>query len=201
MTAPGAVGPDADAPLGAAPRGRLLAVDYGERRVGLAVSDPLGMIASPAGAIIRRAGKRAPIAEILRQGETIGARGFVLGLPLDGAGEDTPRAVEVRRIAGEIVRRTGLPVYLVDERYTTASALRTVRELGGSTRGRKADVDAMAAAVLLRHALTLGDGAFAAARVTAPSPASDSDAPDDAPPAPLTRDPIDPSVGAVGDDA
>jgi putative Holliday junction resolvase len=167
-----------------APRGRLLAVDYGERRVGLAISDPLGMIASPAGAIVRRAGKRPPIAEIVRRAEEAEARGFVLGLPLDGAGDDTPRAVEVRRIAVEIVRRTNLPTYLVDERYTTASALRTIREMGGSTRGRKGDVDAMAAAVLLRHALALGDGAFEAARVRA-----ELERPDD-PPASAVAAPV-----------
>jgi putative Holliday junction resolvase len=125
-------------------RGRLLAVDYGERRIGLAVSDPTGTIASPAGHIVRRPGKRAPIAEI---------RGFVVGLPLDESGEDTPRAAEVRRIAAELEKRTGLPVELLDERFTTAAALRAVREMGGSAKGRKGDVDALAATVLLQHAL------------------------------------------------
>ncbi len=137
------------------PRGRVLAVDYGERRVGLAVSDPLGIIATPAGAILRRPGKRPPIAEIIRRAEALEAAAFVLGLPLDGAGEDTPRATEVRAIAVELGRRTQRPVRLVDERYTTAAALRAVREMGGSVRGRKEDVDALAAAVLLRHALAL----------------------------------------------
>jgi putative Holliday junction resolvase len=136
-----------------ADRGRLLAVDYGERRIGLAVSDPTGTIASPAGHILRRRGKRPPIAEIVRRAEKLGARGFVVGLPLDGAGEDTPRATEVRRIAAELERRTGLPVDLLDERFTTAAALRAVREMGGSTKGRKGDVDALAATVLLQHAL------------------------------------------------
>ena len=134
-------------------RGRLLAIDYGERRIGLAISDPLGMIASPAGYILRRAGKRPPIAEIVRRAEALEARGFVVGLPLDGEGEDTPRSVEVRRIAAELERRTKLPVELVDERFTTAEALRAVRAMGGSTRGRKGDVDALAATILLRHAL------------------------------------------------
>lgn len=161
MSGAAEVGP---AGAGAAPRGRLLAVDYGERRVGLAVSDPLGMIASPAGVIVRRPGKRAPVAELVRRAEAHGARGFVLGLPLDGAGDDTARAVEVRRIAVELTRRTRLPAYLVDERYTTAAALRTLRERGESTRDRKGDIDALAAAVLLRHALALSDAAFAAAR-------------------------------------
>jgi putative Holliday junction resolvase len=139
------------------PKGRLLAIDHGEKRIGLAVSDPLGMIASPAGFIVRRAGKRIPIAEIVRRAEAVEAQGFVVGLPLDADGNDTPRAVEARTIAAELERRTGLPVRLVDERFTTAAALRTIRTLGGSTRGRKGDVDAMAATVLLQHALSLPD--------------------------------------------
>lgn len=134
-------------------RGRLLAIDYGERRIGLAISDPTGTIASPAGAIVRRAGKRPPIAEILRRAEALEARGIVMGLPLDGDGNDTPRSMEVRAIAREIERRTGLPVELMDERYTTAAALRSIRDMGGSTRGRKADVDALAASVLLQQVL------------------------------------------------
>jgi putative Holliday junction resolvase len=134
-------------------RGRLLAVDYGERRIGLAISDPMGIIASPAGFIQRRAGKRFPVAELIRRAVTLEARGFVIGLPLDENGEDTGRAVEVRRLAEHLQRRTGLPVELVDERFTTAAALRAIREMGGSTRNRKGDVDALAATVLLQHAL------------------------------------------------
>jgi putative pre-16S rRNA nuclease len=134
-------------------RGRLLAVDYGERRIGLAISDPSGTIASPAGVIERRLGKRPPVAEIIRRAEALEARGFVLGLPLDGNGDETPRSVEVRAIAELLRQRTGLEVELIDERYTTAAALRAIRHMGGSTKGRKGDVDALAAAVLLQHAL------------------------------------------------
>jgi putative Holliday junction resolvase len=68
-------------------------------------------------------------------------------------GEDSPRATEVRSIAAALEQRTGLPVLLVDERYTTAAALRAVRAMGGSTRNRRGDVDALAATVLLQHAL------------------------------------------------
>jgi putative holliday junction resolvase len=143
--------------VGSLPKGRLLAIDHGERRIGLALSDPLGMIASPAGFVQRRAGKRLPIAELVRRAETLEARGFVVGLPLDGDGNETPRSAEARQIAAELERRTGLPARLVDERFTTAAALRTIRTLGGSTRDRKGDVDAMAATVLLQHALTLPD--------------------------------------------
>ncbi|HEU4628192.1 MAG TPA: Holliday junction resolvase RuvX [Gemmatimonadaceae bacterium] len=134
---------------------RLLAVDYGDRRIGLAVSDPTGTIASPAGFILRRAGKRPPVAEIVRRAEALEATGFVVGLPLDDEGHDTPRAAEARHVAAELERRTGLPARLVDERYTTAAALRAIREMGGSTRGRKGDVDALAATLLLQHALRL----------------------------------------------
>jgi putative Holliday junction resolvase len=132
-----------------------MAVDYGEKRVGLAISDELGMIASPAGFIARRAGKRPPIAEIIRRAEALEARGFLLGLPLDGEGNETEWTAEVRRVGDELAKRTSLPVQYLDERYTTAASLRTIREMDGSTRGRKGDVDAMAAAILLQHALNV----------------------------------------------
>jgi len=134
---------------------RYLAVDYGEKRIGLAISDPLGIIASPSGFITRRPGKRAPIAEIIRRAESLEAKGFVMGLPLDGSGEETDWTREVRRVGDEIAKRTGLPVRYLDERFTTASSLRAIREMGGSTRGRKGDVDSMAATILLQHLLGL----------------------------------------------
>ena len=138
-----------------AERGRWMAIDWGERRIGLAISDPTGTIASPAGAIERRAGKRAPIAELVRRATTLEALGIVMGLPLDGEGDDTPRSLECRRVAHELARRTSLPVALLDERFTTAVALRAVHEMGGKTRERKADVDALAATVLLQQAMRM----------------------------------------------
>jgi len=133
--------------------GRVLGIDYGDRRIGLAVSDPTGMIASPAGFIIRRAGKRPPIAEIIRRCEAVEAAAFVLGLPLDDNGDETARCVEVRQVGKELEHRTGLTTTLVDERYSTAAALRAIREMGGSARGRKGDIDALAATILLQQAL------------------------------------------------
>ena len=138
-------------------RGRWLAVDWGERRIGLAISDPTGTIASPAGHILRRARKRPPIAALMRRAAELEARAFVLGLPLDENGNDTPRATEVRRVGEELEKRTGMAVRLVDERFTTAAARRAVREMGGSIRGRAGDVDALAATVLLQHALSRAD--------------------------------------------
>jgi putative holliday junction resolvase len=132
---------------------RILAVDWGERRIGLAISDPLGMIASPAGFIERRAGKRPPISKVIEKAKELEATSFVLGLPLDGNGDDTPRAIEVRAIAAEIEKRTGMGVELVDERYTTAAARRAVHEMGGRPQDRRGDPDALSATVLLQHVL------------------------------------------------
>jgi putative Holliday junction resolvase len=134
-------------------RRRWLAIDLGDRRVGLAVCDPSGMIASPAGYVERRAGKRPPLTALLAKAMELDAEGFIVGLPLDQQGEDTPRAAEARRLAQELASRTGLPAELVDERFTTAAALRAIQAMDGSTRERKGDVDALAATVLLQHAL------------------------------------------------
>jgi putative holliday junction resolvase len=132
-----------------------LAIDYGERRIGLAVSDPTGTIASPAGVIVRRPGKRPPAAELARRAADLGVTGIVMGLPLDGNGDETARSAAVRALGAKLHEQTGLPVHYVDERFTTAAALRAVRDMGGSTKGRKGDVDALAATVLLQHALAL----------------------------------------------
>ncbi|HEX6314316.1 MAG TPA: Holliday junction resolvase RuvX [Gemmatimonadaceae bacterium] len=134
---------------------RLLAIDLGDRRIGLAISDPTGTIASPSGYITRRPGKRPPVGEILDRARALGAEGFVVGLPLDEQGDETERSVEARRVAALLGERSGLRVRLVDERFTTAAAQRAIREMGGSTRGRRGDVDALAATVLLQHALQL----------------------------------------------
>jgi putative Holliday junction resolvase len=132
---------------------RTLAIDYGRKRIGLAISDPLGIIASPAGFIERRAGKRPPITKIIARATELEAQGFLMGLPLDGEGNETDWTAEVRQIGAEIAKRTGMPVRFYDERFTTAAALRTVKEMEQSTRGRKGDVDALAAAILLQHAI------------------------------------------------
>ena len=129
--------------------GRLLAVDWGDKRIGLAVSDELGMLASPAGVIVRRLGKRPPLAELMRRADELGVQGYVFGLPIDPSGAETDRSREVREVTAKLAARQTLPIRLVDERFTTSSALRSIKEQGGSTRGRKDDVDAMAAAVLL----------------------------------------------------
>jgi len=93
------------------------------------------------------------VTPLLERAAELSAEGFVIGLALDGAGEETERSREARALGDSLGTRSGLPVHYVDERFTTAAALRAVREMQGSTRGRKGDVDAIAATILLRAAL------------------------------------------------
>jgi putative Holliday junction resolvase len=135
-------------------KGRILAVDWGERRIGLALSDETQTLAQPLATLTRRAGKRFPMAQLLEQVTRNQVGGIVVGLPLDESGAEGDAAHAARALADDIKRRVGdLEVHMWDERMTTARVLAAVREMGGSTRGRKDDVDAMAAALLLQHYL------------------------------------------------
>ncbi|MGH7631228.1 MAG: Holliday junction resolvase RuvX [Gemmatimonadales bacterium] len=133
--------------------GRILGVDWGEVRIGLALSDETQALASPLETLTRRRGKRIPLPRLLELAAGHAAVGAVVGLPLTLEGEEGESAAQARDLADTIARRTGIPVELWDERMSTARALRAVREQEGSTRGRKEDVDALAAAVLLQHYL------------------------------------------------
>ncbi len=79
--------------------------------------------------------------------------GVVVGLPLAPEGTEGEAARQARELARDIARRAARPVELWDERFTTARALQAVREMGGSARGRKQDLDALAATLLLQHYL------------------------------------------------
>ncbi|MEO5566954.1 MAG: Holliday junction resolvase RuvX [Gemmatimonadaceae bacterium] len=132
---------------------RFMGIDYGARRVGLAISDPLGIIAGPIGFIQRREGKRPPLAKVMERAKELEARGFVIGLPLDGEGNESEWTAEVRAFGAALGKRTGMQVIFVDERFSTATALRAIREMDASARGRKGDVDSLSATVLLQNAL------------------------------------------------
>ena len=134
-------------------RGRILGVDWGELRIGLALSDESQVLATPLETMYRREGKRLPMPRFLQLVGLHNPVGFVIGLPLSLEGTEGNSASEARAMADTIARRTGLPLELWDERMSTARALAAIREQGGSIRGRKADVDALAAAVLLQHFL------------------------------------------------
>jgi putative Holliday junction resolvase len=133
--------------------GRLLGVDWGERRIGLALSDESQTLAQPLTTLTRRTGKRFPMKDLLDQVARHAVTGVVVGLPLDAAGEEGEPARAARSLAEDIARRSGRPVELMDERFTTARVRQAVHEMGGTTRGRAADVDALAAALLLQHFL------------------------------------------------
>ena len=77
----------------------------------------------------------------------------MVGLPISLEGGETPSSTSARKLASDLARRTALPVELADERFSTAIALDAVRDMGGSTRGRKGEVDALAATVLLQQYL------------------------------------------------
>ena len=134
---------------------RILALDFGTRRIGLALSDPTRTIASPLGALQRRAGKRPPWAEILRLIEQDEAAALVVGLPLGLGGEEGAWAQEVRGFGEQLQRRTGLPLHWVDERLSSVRAEQAVRGMGlkKSQREEKSRVDAAAAAIILQQYL------------------------------------------------
>lgn len=132
-------------------RGRLLGVDWGETRIGLALSDEARTVAQPLTTLVRRPGKRVPMTQLLDLARTHAVTGVVVGLPLDERGDEGDAARSARALGDTLAARAGVPVAMWDERFSTARALRAVREMEGSTRGRKADVDALAAALLLQH--------------------------------------------------
>ena len=128
-------------------------MDWGARRIGLALSDETQTIAQPLTTLTRRAGRRFPMSRLLVLLEERGVAGVIVGLPLDAAGSEGEAAAAARALGADVARRSGRPVALWDERFTTARALQSVREMGGTTRGRKGDLDALAAALLLQHYL------------------------------------------------
>ncbi|HEX6924736.1 MAG TPA: Holliday junction resolvase RuvX [Longimicrobiaceae bacterium] len=130
---------------------RIAALDYGQRRIGVALSDPSGTIAYPLKTLLRRPGKRPPWAELTGLLREYEVEEVVVGLPLDLAGEEGEWAEEVRRFGAELARRTSLPVHWVDERLTSVRAERTVRGMGlkKTEREEKGRVDATAAALIL----------------------------------------------------
>jgi putative Holliday junction resolvase len=128
----------------------VLALDYGTKRIGMAVSDPDGQFAFPAGEIDRRDEPRD--LEALRQvALERGAVRLLVGLPLHMSGRAGPEAEAARSFAAKVSEATGLPVELLDERWTSQEAERALREVQPRRRKREtARLDAAAAAILLR---------------------------------------------------
>lgn len=136
-------------------RRRALGVDFGERRIGLALSDPEGRMAVPLTTVERHTDRRAA-AEIADLARRHGATVLVVGEPrrLDGRAGDA--AARARRFAAKLEARAGLPVVLVDEALTSVEAERRLAESGADAHERHRRVDAVAAQILLQEALDRG---------------------------------------------
>lgn len=131
---------------------RILGIDYGERRIGIAMSDPTGTIAQPLPTLTRRRGKRPPLKAITEMVVGHDVKALVMGLPLELSGEESEWTAEVRAVGDELGRRLDVPVHYIDERFTSARALKALAELGlpKAKRREKGRVDAAAAVLILQ---------------------------------------------------
>ena len=128
---------------------RTLGLDIGEKRVGVAVSDPSGTVATPL-TVLDANGLAADITPLRRLVDDYEAAALVVGLPLTMAGEEGPQALEVRRVAEAFSGRLGIPVAYQDERLSSAAAERAMVESGADARRRRGHVDMVAATLLLQ---------------------------------------------------
>ncbi|MGA2383308.1 MAG: Holliday junction resolvase RuvX [Gemmatimonadales bacterium] len=133
--------------------GRVLALDWGTKRFGVALSDPTRLIAQPLATLTRRAGKRPPVQEILDLIARHEVALVVVGLPLTPEGEEGDAAGEARALGEAVSRRSGVSVTWWDERLSTAAALRSARAAGVRDRDSRERIDQMAAVAILQHFL------------------------------------------------
>lgn len=133
---------------------RVLAVDFGEKRVGLAVSDESGRVVVPVGALARRSDAQVA-SEIAAAARERDVERLLVGVPVrpEGGGE-SPFAARSRSFARKLAEATGLPVDLHDEALTSSSAEARLRSAGLPRARRTAALDAEAAAELLRDWLS-----------------------------------------------
>jgi putative Holliday junction resolvase len=131
------------------PQGRLLGLDVGARRIGVAVSDPLGITAQGL-ETLQRKNKRSDFEHLRRLIRDYQVREIVIGLPLRMSGLEGIQAEKMQVFAAELRKRFGLPVHLWDERLTSAEANRLLRETDLSIEKRGKAVDRMAAILILQ---------------------------------------------------
>lgn len=132
--------------------GRTLAIDHGERRLGLAISDPGSAIALPL-QVRRREGWRADLAYLRGLIQEYAVEEIVVGRPLTPRGEVGAQARAAARFAARLRAALDVPVHEVDERFSTAAADRAMREGGGRSSTRRNHRDAVAAALILQPLL------------------------------------------------
>ncbi|MGI8825981.1 MAG: Holliday junction resolvase RuvX [Chloroflexota bacterium] len=140
-----------DQPLADGSTLRLVGLDVGDRRIGVAVSDPTGYLASPVEVYRRRDGERdlQYMVDLVVEYE---ATGVVVGLPKNMNGSEGPQAEKTREFAGALGSR-GLPVALWDERLSTVEATRRMTEQRRKPRGIQQRIDSEAAALILQSYL------------------------------------------------
>lgn len=131
---------------------RVLALDFGERRIGVALSDPTRMLASPLTTLTSGRGGSI-VGEVLRLAAENDVGEIVVGMPVSLSGRRGPQANRVIRFADALRRATDIPVLSADERYSTVQAERSLRESGVKPTKARSRVDAAAAAVILQSYL------------------------------------------------
>ena len=131
--------------------GRLLAIDYGARRVGLALSDPLKMIANPYQTIINKSDNNL-ILEIERIIDAEDVEQIIIGLPLGMAGQITEQTKKVEEFADKLIAR-GIAIEYEDERWSSVAAKRSMKEQNIKSGYNKEMVDQTAAAIFLQQYL------------------------------------------------
>ena len=142
-------------PTNANPRkGRILALDLGKKRIGLALSDPLGLTAQGL-PTLQRVNIRTDLAELDRLAAEHDVSLILLGLPLHMSGDEGRQAINAREFASRLAERTGREVLLWDERLTTVEAQRVLKSSGISIAKRAQAVDQLSAQILLDSYLNL----------------------------------------------
>ncbi len=127
--------------------GRLLGLDIGSKRIGVAVSDELGMLASPVAMVLRGRNDRAEFRKLIA---TWQPDKLIAGLPTGMSGREGPQAAETRDYAEKLAKELDLPLEYGDERLSSAVAERSLIEAGVRREQRKEKIDAMAAAIMLQ---------------------------------------------------
>ena len=129
---------------------RYLGLDVGNRRIGVAVSDELGLTAQPVLTLERRHNQREDLRSLARLCRRFGVAGIVVGNPVHLSGDVSPQALKTQAFAAALGELTGLPIHLWDERLTTREAHQVLYEAGHARQEHRRVVDQVAATLILQ---------------------------------------------------
>ncbi len=129
-----------------------IGLDVGERRIGIAVSDSLGLTAQPY-SVLQRRNLESDLSALVQLAAERNAHGFVLGLPRRTGGEEGPEVAKIKEFGRLLQQQSQLPVEWYDERFSTVIAERALQEQGIRGRARRQRVDQVAAAIILQDFL------------------------------------------------